>query len=336
MTPTAPLRVGLIGGGNIADSHLRGYAANSARVQVIAVADADPSTLARRVEQTGAAGYADFHALLAEAEVDAVDICLPHHLHRAAIVAAAEAGRHILCEKPLCLTAEEAVAVRAAVQAAGVTFMCAHNKLYLPAVARAKELVDSGALGEVYEVRTTDAFFNDFDPSTMGWRATAATSGGGEYMDTGYHPTYLLMHLAGARPRSVFSMMSTHRLRFMEGEDSAQVLVRFEGGAVGQIATSWAYPRVPGAERFAVMGEKGSLSSDGTTLRVALREQEAEQVYALRMRDPFEAEIADFVDRVRDGRRPLHGVQEGIDTLAIILAAYASAESGSAEEVLAL
>ncbi|MFC7455646.1 Gfo/Idh/MocA family protein [Brachybacterium sp. GCM10030267] len=337
MTPTpAPLRVGLIGGGNIADSHLRGYAAHPDRVQVTAIADADPETLSRRITQTGAEGYADFHALLAEADVDAVDICLPHHLHRSAIVAAAQAGRHILCEKPLCLTAEEAVAVREAVQEAGVSFMCAHNKLFLPSVARAKELVDSGALGTVYEVRTTDAFYNDFDPSTMGWRANAATSGGGEFIDTGYHPTYLMMHLAGARPSSVFSMMSTHRLTFMEGEDSAQVLVRFEGGAVGQIQTSWAYPRVPGAERFAVMGEKGSLSSDGMTLRVSLRDQEAEQVYSTKLRDPFAAEIAAFVDCVQDGRPPLHGVQEGIDVLGIILAAYASAESGRAEEVVAI
>ena len=74
--------------------------------------------------------------------------------------------------------------------------MCAHNQLFLPAVAKAKELIDAGALGDVYEVRTTDSFYNDFDPATMGWRANAATSGGGELIDTGYHPT-----LPAAAPR---------------------------------------------------------------------------------------------------------------------------------------
>src|SRR6185436_14992081 len=157
--------------------------------------------------------------------------------HRDAIVRAAEAGKHILCEKPLCLTSQEAIEVRAAVRSNGVTLMSAHNQLFMPSVAKAREVLDAGTVGTVYEVRTTDSFYNDFDPATMGWRASAATSGGGELIDTGYHPTYLLLHLAGGAPAEVTAMLSTHRLAFMEGEDSAQVLVRFDNGVVGQMAT---------------------------------------------------------------------------------------------------
>ena len=147
MTPTPAARIGLIGGGNIARAHLRGYAALGSAARVTALADTDPETLATRTAETGATGYSDYRQLIADPEVDAVDICLPHHLHHDAIVAAAQAGQHLLVEKPLCLTAEEARSVRAAVADSGVTLMCAHNKLYLPAVAKAKELVDSGALG---------------------------------------------------------------------------------------------------------------------------------------------------------------------------------------------
>ena len=75
----------------------------------------------------------------------------------------------------------------------------------------------------------------------MGWRASAATSGGGELIDTGYHPTYLMLHLAGGTPVEVAAMLSTHRLTFAEGEDSAQLLIRFDNGVVGQLVTSWAY-----------------------------------------------------------------------------------------------
>ncbi|MGP9695058.1 Gfo/Idh/MocA family protein [Brachybacterium sp. AOP25-B2-12] len=332
---TAPIRIGIIGGGGIANAHLAGYRAAGDTVRITAVADAQPETLAARVEETGARGYSDFTELVKDPEVDAVDICLPHHLHRAAIVAAAQAGKHILCEKPLCLTAEEAREVREAVTAAGVTLMCAHNQLYMPAVAEAKRLLDEGALGTVYEVRTTDSFYNDFDPENMGWRAHAKTSGGGEYIDTGYHPTYLLMHLAGGVPTEAFSMMSTHRLTFMEGEDSAQVLVRFDNGSVGQLVTSWAYAAAPGTERFSVVGEKGSLSSDGTTLRVALHGQE-EQVTTYEPVDTFAAEIADFVTCLNTGRRPLHTEVEGIAVLGIILAAYASSASGKLEGVMTL
>lgn len=335
MTLTLPVRIGLIGAGSIADAHLKGYAAIPDRVRVVAVADANPTALEARIAETGATGYTDFLQLVADPEVDAVDICLPHHLHRAAIVAAAEAGKHILCEKPLCLSAEEAAEVRAAVEKAGVTLMCAHNQLFMPAVAEAKRIIDSGDLGTVYEVRTTDSFFNDFDPESMGWRAHAATSGGGEYIDTGYHPTYLLMHLAGGVPVSAFAMMSTHRLKFMEGEDSAQVLVRFDNGSVGQLVTSWAYEAAPGTDRFSVVGEKGSLSSDGTTLRVKLRGGE-ERVIEHEQTDTFAAEIADFVECLETGRRPLNTEVEGIAVLGIILAAYESARSGKAEDVLSV
>src|SRR5690606_36726757 len=149
------VRIGLIGAGGIANAHLKGYATIPDRVKVTAVADANPEALAKRTEETGATGYTDFTELVKDPEVDAVDICLPHHLHRAAIVAAAEAGKHLLCEKPLCLTADEAAELRDAVQKAVVTLMCAHNQLFMPAVAKAKEVIESGALGPLYEVRTT-------------------------------------------------------------------------------------------------------------------------------------------------------------------------------------
>ncbi len=207
--------------------------------------------------------FLDYRDMLADSVVDAVDICLPHHLHADAIVAAAAAGKHILCEKPLCLTVEEAGEVRRAVDAAGVTLMCSHNQLFMPPVAAARKLLQEGILGPVYEARTTDCFFNDFDPANMGWRAHRSTSGGGELIDTGYHPTYLLLHLIDSEPTEVTAMLSTHRLKFMEGEDSAHVVVRFADGSVGTITTSWAYEPAGSTERFSVVGEAGSLWSDG-------------------------------------------------------------------------
>jgi predicted dehydrogenase len=270
--------------------------------------------------------------MMAEAELDAVDICLPHHLHRDAIVAAAEAGLHILCEKPLCLTPEEAADVRAAVEGAGVTLMCAHNQLFAPAVAKARELLDAGAIGEVYEVRTTDAFYNDFDPANMGWRANAATSGGGELIDTGYHPSYLLLHLAGAEPVSVAAMLSRHRLAFMEGEDSAQLLVRFANGVVGSLMTSWAYTPPSNTERFSVVGSEGSVHALGGALHVRRRGEE-EQVHEFGQVDEFAAEIRHFAESIAAGTAPLHSHVQGIQVLELILAAYRSAETGTIASV---
>jgi predicted dehydrogenase len=320
------IKVGLLGGGGIVDAHIRGYRAYADAIEVIAVADVVEETVRRRAAELGAAAYTDFRQMILEADLDAVDICLPHHLHADAIVAAAQAGKHILCEKPLCLTVLQADEVQQAVSAAGVTLMCAHNQLYLPAVTKAKQLLDDGVLGTVYEVRITDSFYNDFDPQNMGWRASAATSGGGELMDTGYHPTYLMLHFAGGSPVEATALLSRHRLRFMEGEDSAQVLVRFDNGVVGQLVTSWAYDPPPGTERFAVVGELGSLKSDGRSLTVTLRGS-GSQTYDFEDVDTYAYEIGQFADCLRSGTRPLHTEIEGIDVLCLILAAYEGARS---------
>jgi predicted dehydrogenase len=329
------IKVGLIGGGGIADAHIRGYRAYADVIEVTAVADVIDETARRRASELGAAAYTDFRQMILEADLDAVDICLPHHLHAEAIVSAAQAGKHILCEKPLCLTVEQASQVQRAVSTAGVTLMCAHNQLFLPAVSTAKQLLDEGIVGTVYEVRITDTFYNDFNPHNMGWRATAATSGGGELMDTGYHPTYLMLHLADGSPVEATALLSLHRLRFMDSEDSAQVLVRFDNGIVGHLVTSWAYDPPPGTERFSVVGERGSLHSDGTSLTVTLRGSDS-QTYDFEAVDTYVSEIGHFADCLRSGSRPVHTEREGIDVLCIILAAYEGARSRTIAPVFRL
>jgi predicted dehydrogenase len=335
MSPNSPrpIRIGLIGAGNIAGAHVAGILRNSDKAVLAAVSDPVPQAAEKRAGDTGAAIYSDYRTMLAEADIDAVDICLPHHLHRDAIVAAAEAGKHVLCEKPLCLTPDEAKSIAEAVERSGITVMCAHNQLFLPAVAKAKELLEAGVLGKVYEVRTTDSFFNDFTPENMGWRASAKTSGGGELIDTGYHPTYLMLHLAGGAPTEATAMLSRHRLEFMEGEDSAQVLVRFDNGVVGSLVTSWAYQPSANTERFSVVGELGSLYSDGTTLNYRLRGQEPVTLEFEPVHE-FAAEIEHFADSLANGTRPLHTHKEGTEVLGIILAAYESAKSRTIAPVL--
>jgi predicted dehydrogenase len=320
------IKVGLLGGGGIVDAHIRGYRTYADAIEVTAIADVVDETARRRAAELGATAYTDFRLMIDEADLDAVDICLPHHLHAEAIVAAAQAGKHILCEKPLCLTVQQADEVQRVVSAAGVTLMCAHNQLFLPAVSTAKQLLEQGILGTVYEVRTSDSFYNDFNPQNMGWRATAATSGGGELMDTGYHPTYLMLHLAGGSPVEATALLSRHRLRFMDSEDSAQVLVRFDNGVVGHLVTSWAYQPPPGSERFSVVGERGSLHSDGRDLTVSLRGSTS-QTYDFDNVDTYVAEIGHFADCLHSGARPLHTEREGIDVLCLILAAYEGARS---------
>ena len=144
------IKVGAVGGGGILGAHIRGYRAYADMIEVTAVADVVAETAQRRSTELGAAAYTDFRQMISEADLDAVDICLPHHLHAAAIVAAAEAGKHILCEKPLCLTVDQDAEVQREVSESGVTLIFDHNHLYLPEVAKSNKLLYEGVLGKVY------------------------------------------------------------------------------------------------------------------------------------------------------------------------------------------
>src|SRR5579859_373361 len=318
------IKIGLIGCGGIAEWHVKGYLKVAEDAQITAVCDVVEENARQRSQQAGGARiFSDYHEMLASGDVDAVDICLPHHLHKGAIVAAATAGKHILCEKPLCLTLEEAATVQSAVTEHGVTLMCAHNQLFLPAIQRARALLDEGLLGKVYEIRTTDSFYHNFDLETIGWRGHRSMIGGGELIDTGYHPSYLLLYLAGSTPTEVTAMISKHRLLFMDGEDSAQVLVRFADGAVGNIVTSWAYEPTPNTEKFSIVAERGNMYSDGKDLHYKVRGSEP-VVETMPQVNSYLEEIADFVARLRDSRKPIHTEVDGINVLKMILGAYQS------------
>jgi predicted dehydrogenase len=330
------ISVGIIGAGNIAGHHIKGYLLAGEHAHVAAIADVDPDRARGYQSQVGDFEvFADYRDMIAAASIDAVDICLPHHLHKDAVVAAAAAGKHILCEKPLCLTLEEADAVTGAVRAAGVTLMCAHNQLFLPAVATAREMIRSGRLGKVYAARTTDVFALKVTAESIGWRKTRATSGGGELIDTGYHPNYLLLHLVDSVPVRVAAMLSRHRLSFLEGEDTAHVLVEFADGTIGSIVTGWAYEPAGSTERFSVVGEEGSLWSDGRVLFFKPRggEQVVVQDAGPAAPDTYALEVVDFIACLREGRRPLNTEVEGVNVLKLILGAYASADRGMIVEL---
>jgi predicted dehydrogenase len=146
--------------------------------------------------------------------------------------------------------------------------------------------------------------------------------GGGELIDTGYHPSYLLLYLAGSAPVEVVAMNSTYRLS-IDGEDSAQVLVRFANGAVGNIVTSWAYDAPPGTWKFQVVCERGYLYADNSTLHYRPLGEEPVAI-SFESINTFSAEIADFVACLRERRRPIQTETDGIAVLKVILGSYQS------------
>ncbi|HRU04808.1 MAG TPA: Gfo/Idh/MocA family oxidoreductase [Candidatus Brocadiia bacterium] len=324
-----PVRLGFIGCGGISKAHALGVLEHKSVVKAVALCDVNEAARKTRNAQLGG-GLAEYSAwtdMLAKEKdnLDAVVICLPHHLHKQAIVDACAAGKHVLCEKPLCMTLAEADAIAAAVEQSGVTYMSAHNQLFLPIVAKMKEAIEAGKIGRPMFIRSQDCFRAGRTREEWAWRADLKTQGGGEFIDTGYHPTYRLFHLAGAKPVATQATFG----RFLcpiEGEDSASVHVRFANGVIGEIYTSWAMPLPYGTHQLHVVGDEGEVFGSGGDLYLRPLGWSEPAKAQLPQVNTFVAQMEAFAKCLIEGRRPPHSVEEGRMVLEMILAATASAQ----------
>jgi len=231
-----PLRVGIIGAGNIARNHVKGYKAAGA--QVVAIADTNPVTLeTRAAEWSVPHAFADFRDLLQVPGLDAVSVCTPNSAHHAPTIAAAAAGKHVLCEKPISLSLTEADEMIGACHDAGVVLQIDHHLRSNRSVGRARRMIESGALGRVTFVRLRQAHdWSGRAEVPPGFRLRAL-AGGGTLLDNGCHLFDLARYLGGP-VAEVFCRTAT--LKFdIEVEDTASVSLLFQSGALGQIETSW-------------------------------------------------------------------------------------------------
>jgi predicted dehydrogenase len=325
-----PIRVAIIGTGGISGAHVKGYLTYNDKLRVVALCDIRPEALKKRSESLGgiAKQYSDWKVMLKELgdEIDAVDICLPHHLHGPAILDAAAAGKHIICEKPMCISLTEADAIAAAVKSSGVTYMSAHNQLFMPVVKEAKRVIDSGELGKIMYIKSQDCFVaGQIKREHWGWRADLKTQGGGELIDTGYHPAYRLLHLASSQAVSVRGSMARFR-QPIDGEDTASVSVRFANGIIGEILTSWAMNNPWGTHQIHVVGEKGQIFGSENTLYYLPMHYSEPAKRTFKDVDTFEAELCHFAEVLEKGERPIHSVEEGRAVLELILKASESAK----------
>ena len=197
------LRVGLIGVGRIADLHHLGYKDNP-KADLYAVADVNESLLQRRVREWGVEkAYTDYHQLLADPDVDAVEVITPHHLHAEMGVAALEAGKHLSMQKPMAVSVQECDALIDAAKRSGKLFRVFENFRFYPPIIKAKELLGSGAIGEPLSIRmkaiqgsTGEGW--EIPDDTVAWRFDPVKSGGGRVIfDYGYHLFSIAMWFLG-------------------------------------------------------------------------------------------------------------------------------------------
>lgn len=325
--------VGVIGLGEIGQFHVRGYE-RSPGARVVAVTDLDAGLREQTASAVGdgATAHASIAALLADAQVEVVSICLPHHLHLPVALEAIAAGKQLLVEKPLALTVAECDQIVAAAEAAGVTVGVQHNQLFYGAHARALELIAAGAIGRPVHVRLRLGIGGKLD----GWRADPKAVGGGLLFDAGVHRFYMARALFG----EVAEVRALVDRGLDVGEDAAVVALRFENGALGVIDAGYHCP--PGAfdDAIEIAGSDGMLYLSGCEAEFegfrtgpALRRYDGawhdERVPQGDWADSVAASIDAFVRALAAGEEPPVTAADGRRVVELIHLAYASAGSAA-------
>jgi predicted dehydrogenase len=336
-------RVGILGGGNISETHARA-ARELDGVEVSAVHGHNREKAARLAAAYGGAVYEDLDAFLAHRPLDVVLIGSPSGLHAEQGIAAARRGLHVLVEKPLDVTTERADALVAACEAAGVKLGVFFQDRAAPDVRRLKEFVASGGLGRPLLVSARVRWYRPPEYyRDSRWRGTWALDGGGALMNQGVHTLDLLLWLLGG-VRRVYARAVT-ALHEIEVEDTVVATLEFESGAVGTLeAATSAYPGYP--RRVELTGTEGTVILEGSRLVAAdLRAGRAGLAVAAGAEaaanpsasSPVVSDVsghreilADFLRAVETGGTPVCDGREGRRSVELARAVYESSRTGSA------
>jgi predicted dehydrogenase len=272
---TKTVTVGLLGSAFMGHAHSLGLRAVDGvahelgvRPRLLALAARDPDRLeAARARFGWEEATTDWRALVDDPRIDLFDNAGPNALHAEPTIAAVRSGKHVFCEKPLGLDADEAHRMWSAAEAAGVVHMTAFNYRFFPALRLARELIRAGELGEVVHFRSAflDASAVDPEQGKTSWRFQRASAGSGALGDLGAHHIDVARFLVGeitGVAANVRTFVGERAGFTVDVDDAFSALVEFENGAIGTIEASRVAAGHVNESRIAVDGTKGSLSFD--------------------------------------------------------------------------
>ena len=327
------LRLALVGCGSIAEFHLQGADELSGKVAVTALVDPELERAERFAERTGGRAFRSLTEAIAGGGFDAVDIMVPHHLHEPLALEAFAAGKHVLLEKPISTSLDSCNRILAAAAEAGVVFSVAENGEFWPELVRAKELIDSGAIGEVVTARAN--FIYDYDPQWFRvenpWRLDAGKTGGGIVIDGSSHWIRPLRNWMG-EVESVTAVIG-HPFERMQGESQCQAIFRFESGKTAVFEALNIDSVLGPQDWWRIVGRKGEIAiGDGFEGQLRLfdeRSPEGRSVMdASGYAGAFAREIEDFADAVLTGTPLQAGPEQSLAEFKIAQAIYESARTG--------
>ncbi len=339
------IKIAIVGAGNIArNAHLPVYAERD-DVEIVAICDWNldrAKEIAERFHIPNA--YATVEETLEKhPEIQAVDICVWNRSHAPVAIAAAKAGKHILCEKPMAWSVEHAEAMKKAVDEAGVLFMVAVMTRYSNETVMLKEEIENGRLGDIYYAKTG---YMRRRGTPIGWFTDTQKSGGGPVIDIGIHCIDRTWYLMGM-PKPVrisastsyaigeFKTKGVNRYKALDSdvtafdtEDSAAAIIHFENGATLMAEVSWAINMEQDGptEYTHLMGSKAGAKM--FPLRIYGEENGylADISMPAQKNNPYAAEIDHFLNCIRTGEKPKSGAEDGVTMMKILEGIYTSAK----------
>ncbi|MGQ9486900.1 MAG: Gfo/Idh/MocA family protein [Armatimonadota bacterium] len=324
-----PVRIGLIGCGGISRHHVRAVLSLGAeQVRIVATCDVVPELAQARASETGAEIVTtDWRQVMERKDIDAVDICLPHDLHAEVAIAAAEASKHVLVEKPIATTLEDGWRMVLAARRADVRLMVAFVERFEAENQRTKQLVDEGWLG-IPILAQVDHLQDVFIPPGH-WARQRERLGGGAIASAGCHRIDLLRWLVGEV--EWVSAETYYNPERMEGEIAGVVNMQFTTGAVASLSTNWMSPYRAFYRKLWLEGTEGCVHN-WNGLHIFSRKKPEWSEGFVRMDvepiDPFAAEMRHFVECVREGKEPLTNGEDALRSQAVAFAANESERTG--------
>ncbi|MBM3835976.1 MAG: Gfo/Idh/MocA family oxidoreductase [Verrucomicrobia bacterium] len=337
-------KVALLGAGFIADIHIESYHRFVPDAEVVAVYTRKADRAKAFARKHGIArSFSNLEKAITDSGCDVVDICLPNFLHHRAVLAAVKAGKHIIIEKPLAMTLDEANEMIAVCKANKRKLMYAEELCFAPKYERVRKLVNEGAVGKIFQMRQCEKHSGPHSD----WFYDINQSGGGALMDMGCHGLAWFRWMLGGRPKAlnVYAHMQTgliHKGR-TRAEENSVCTVEFEGGAIGIAENSWA--KHGGMDdRVEVYGTDGVIYADLFVGNSALTYSRKGYGYAMEkagstkgwtftifeeaFNQGYPQELKHFIECVREDKTPLVTGEDGRAVLELMCAAYQSARTG--------
>ena len=318
------MKVGILSFSHV---HAPGYArclAAMPDIELVAIADEDEERGAAAVAQFGGTWHADYRDLLARGDVAAVIVTSPNASHREMVVAAAAAGKHVLCEKPLATTRPDALAMIAACRMHSVKLMTAFPMRFSPAALALRAAVQADEAGTPRAVMATN-----HGKMPPGWFSDPALAGGGAVMDHTVHVADLLRWIFGCEITRVYAEVDTRIHPGIPTDDVALLMMELENGMFASLDPSWARPATwPtwGGLTMDVIGDRGVVAMNAFNQNFQRYDDRAEQYSLLPWSEGGDpAMLRAFFDAIAHDTEPPITGEDGLHALEVALCAYESA-----------